>query len=164
MFNLNKITFICSLSSPDVTLRTTITKLHLQKTKSFVSFKTRLKSLHSFLRLYLWMLFRKWHEQVQTSPIKRRDKEIKIHFKHYYYLKKRQYKTTDEQDARYINSMFSNLDGDEHDDHPLQSETVFLTEMIPHQVCYFSAMLKLLVHNLENKHWVRRFSARVAFC
>lgn len=109
------------------------------------------------------MLFRKWHEQVQTSPIKRRDKEIKIHFKHYYYLKKRQYKTTDEQDARYNYSMFSNLDGDEHDDHPLQSETVFLAEMIPHQVCYFSAMLKLLVHNLENKHWVRRFSARVAF-
>jgi len=37
--------------------------------------------------------------------------------------------------------VFSNLNGDQHNDHPLQSETVFLTEVIPHQVCQFSAVL-----------------------
>lgn len=49
----------------------------------------------------------------------------------------------------HLQTRHSHLDGDENDDHPFQPQSVFLAQVVPHQVRQLSAVLQLLVHHLQ---------------
>lgn len=46
----------------------------------------------------------------------------------------------------------TDLNGNEDDNHPLQSKTVLLTQVVPHEISKLCAVLQLLIHNLKQKH------------
>ena len=54
----------------------------------------------------------------------------------------------------------SDLNGNEDDNHPLQSQTVLLTQVVPHQVSKLCTVLQLLIHNLKKSGPVRKVLGR----
>lgn len=50
---------------------------------------------------------------------------------------------------------WTDLNSDQDYDHPLQSEAVLFAKMIPHQICQFSAVLQLFIHNLQITTWTQ---------